>query len=100
MAEEKSGNYRVEKEEKFAANINESDSFKSFQAESFEELNQKVEKHLKNRRLVTISCWHDGKRHYAMLSTNTGEVVINGEKFHYGGQAMVNKDGQMICQCY
>lgn len=99
ISEDKCG-YNRAREEKFASGVSDADSFKSFEAATFEELNQKVEKHLRNKRLVTISCWYDGKKHYAMLSTSTGEVLINGEKFHYGGQAMVSKDGQMICQCY
>lgn len=76
--------------------------FKSFKAETFEELDNLVQCWLSigNKRLNTISCWHDGHFHYAMLGASLGEVVVNGKQFHYRGQAMVNKDGMMMVQCY
>ena len=79
--------------------------FKSLKADTHEELDAKVQAWLAegNKRIVTISCYHDGKYHYAMLGANPSEVpevLINGQPYRYRGQAMVSKDGQMMVQCY
>ena len=77
----------------------------SFQADTFEDLDNQVKKYLEGKELVTISCWHDGKRHYCMLAAtaNLGaskEVLINGTAYRYLSKGNVSKDGQMMVQCY
>jgi hypothetical protein len=53
-------------------------NFASFVAPTFEDLSANVEGWLKShgKRLLSISCYTDGDKHYAMLATNPTEVVI------------------------
>ena len=75
-------------------------SFKSFKASTFEELDANIQSYLNDglKRLITISCWFDGTFHYAMLSTDSTDTCANAN-LHLG-QTVVNKDGQMMVQCY
>ena len=73
-------------------------TFKSFKATSFEELDSNIQTYLREgrKRLITISCWCDGAFHYAMLGADSVSANFNTFK----GQTVVNKDGQMMVQCY
>ena len=81
----------------------------SFEANTFEDLDKQVKEYLVDKELITITCWHDGKKHYCMLGAKDitsppvesgQEVLVNGTAYRYRGQGTVSKDGQMILQCY
>jgi len=70
-------------------------NYKSFKANSFEELDAAVEQwlHEVGKRMLSISCWFDGQRHYAMLCTNPTEVVICSGGY---GQSQVSREGKLL----
>ena len=77
----------------------------SFKASSFDDLDKQVKAYLEGKELTTITCWHDGKRHYCMLAATEApaekaEVLINGTPYRYRGQATVTGDHLMMTQCY
>lgn len=53
-------------------------NYKSFKANTFEELDKLIADWLKEVQqcLLTISCWYDGTYHYAMLGTNPTEAQL------------------------
>jgi hypothetical protein len=56
--------------------------YKSFKAKTFEELDGVIRQwlHTNNKQLATISCWHDGTFHYAMIGVGAVNVaIVNGE---------------------
>ncbi len=79
--------------------------YKGFSANTFEELDAMVHAFLEDgpKRLITITSYFDGKMHHTQLAASvmeSAEVLINGTTYRCKNAAAVNKDSQMMVQCY
>lgn len=79
--------------------------YKSFSADTFEELDQQIRTYISDgpKVIAHISCYFDGRKHNCMLETTFAagsKLMIDGDHFEYCGEALINECGEMMIQCY